>query len=284
MKKFFHVAGFFFFSFLGGAVAGTLSVSDVGLAAYQMLSVWTGGAGNATPSWVSTQYGFGTAYTTSQNSGLPFFSISSNGRWGGLFASRSSDNVAGYTSGQNILAMYDHPTVAKPTWGQYIQAEFASTAASGEQLIGSENSIWNQKTVVSDLDPFQFNRGDATINSRLDCGVGTGGPDPKIKCTNALSIVNNGAAYASPAVVIANTAQDTSTDSFPTTIALPANYSYSGYTSAGVIGFKIFGGAGSPAGIVPCTARCLYLRTDGGAGSTLYINETGGGTSGWAAK
>ena len=49
-------------------------------------------------------------------------------------------------------------------------------------------------------------------------------------------------------------------------------------------GASILSGAGSPEGKVSCTARCLYIRTDGGVGSTLYVNETGGGTSGWAAK
>jgi hypothetical protein len=49
-------------------------------------------------------------------------------------------------------------------------------------------------------------------------------------------------------------------------------------------GASILTGTGSPAGRVPCATRCIYLRVDGGANSTLYVNETGGGTSGWAAK
>jgi hypothetical protein len=49
-------------------------------------------------------------------------------------------------------------------------------------------------------------------------------------------------------------------------------------------GASVLTGAGSPAGRVPCTTRCIYLRVDGGVNSTLYVNETGGGTSGWAAK
>ena len=47
---------------------------------------------------------------------------------------------------------------------------------------------------------------------------------------------------------------------------------------------QILSGAGSPEGLVSCATRCLYLRTDGGKGSTLYVNETGGGVRGWAAK
>jgi hypothetical protein len=49
-------------------------------------------------------------------------------------------------------------------------------------------------------------------------------------------------------------------------------------------GAAILTGAGSPAAVVSCSTRCLYLRTDGGPNTTLYVNETGGGTSGWVAK
>jgi hypothetical protein len=49
-------------------------------------------------------------------------------------------------------------------------------------------------------------------------------------------------------------------------------------------GASIFTGVGSPSGTVSCLTRCLYIRTDGGANSTLYVNETGGGMSGWVTK
>jgi len=49
-------------------------------------------------------------------------------------------------------------------------------------------------------------------------------------------------------------------------------------------GAAILSGPGSPAERVSCASRCLYIRTDGGTNSTLYVNETGGGTSGWVAK
>jgi hypothetical protein len=49
-------------------------------------------------------------------------------------------------------------------------------------------------------------------------------------------------------------------------------------------GASILTGAGSPDGTISCMTRCLYLRIDGGVNTTLYVNETGGGTSGWVAK
>jgi hypothetical protein len=43
-------------------------------------------------------------------------------------------------------------------------------------------------------------------------------------------------------------------------------------------------GNGSPEGVVSAGVGTLYLRGDGGAGSTLYVKETGTGNTGWAAK
>lgn len=43
-------------------------------------------------------------------------------------------------------------------------------------------------------------------------------------------------------------------------------------------------GTGSPEGIVSAAVGTLYLRTDGGTNTTLYVKETGAGTTGWVAK
>ena len=43
-------------------------------------------------------------------------------------------------------------------------------------------------------------------------------------------------------------------------------------------------GAGSPEGAVTAPVGSVYTRTDGGAGTTLYVKETGTGNTGWAAK
>jgi hypothetical protein len=42
-------------------------------------------------------------------------------------------------------------------------------------------------------------------------------------------------------------------------------------------------GAGTPEGNVAAPVGALYTRTDGGSGSTLYVKESGTGTSGWRA-
>lgn len=43
-------------------------------------------------------------------------------------------------------------------------------------------------------------------------------------------------------------------------------------------------GAGAPEGSVAANAGTLYLRSDGGASTTLYVKESGTGNTGWIAK
>lgn len=46
----------------------------------------------------------------------------------------------------------------------------------------------------------------------------------------------------------------------------------------------IFSGAGVPNGVVTAPVGSLYLNTTGGAGTTLYVKESGTGNTGWVAK
>ncbi len=43
-------------------------------------------------------------------------------------------------------------------------------------------------------------------------------------------------------------------------------------------------GFGSPEGVVTAPVGTLYLRLNGGAGTTLYVKESGVGNTGWVAK
>lgn len=47
---------------------------------------------------------------------------------------------------------------------------------------------------------------------------------------------------------------------------------------------KWLSGSGSPEGVVTAVVGSLYSRTDGGAGTTLYVKESGSGNTGWVAK
>jgi len=48
-------------------------------------------------------------------------------------------------------------------------------------------------------------------------------------------------------------------------------------------GTLIMSGNGDPEGVVTAEVGALYLRKDGGAGTVLYLKESGTGNTGWAA-
>lgn len=43
-------------------------------------------------------------------------------------------------------------------------------------------------------------------------------------------------------------------------------------------------GTGSPESVLTATVGHIYLRSDGGAGTTLYVKESGSGNTGWVGK
>lgn len=47
---------------------------------------------------------------------------------------------------------------------------------------------------------------------------------------------------------------------------------------------RVVSGTGSPEGAITAPVGSLWLRTDGGAGTTFYVKESGTGNTGWAAK
>lgn len=49
-------------------------------------------------------------------------------------------------------------------------------------------------------------------------------------------------------------------------------------------GVVILSGAGSPESSVTANPGALYLNTNGGANSTLWVKESGAGNTGWVAK
>lgn len=47
---------------------------------------------------------------------------------------------------------------------------------------------------------------------------------------------------------------------------------------------KVYSGYGSPENSVVADKGSIYMRKDGGAGTSVYVKESGTGASGWAAK
>ena len=47
---------------------------------------------------------------------------------------------------------------------------------------------------------------------------------------------------------------------------------------------RLYLGKGSPEGVVKAPVGTIFFRTDGGAGTTLYVKESGTGNVGWVGK
>lgn len=49
-------------------------------------------------------------------------------------------------------------------------------------------------------------------------------------------------------------------------------------------GSRIWGGPGTPEGVVTAAPGAVFLRSNGGAGTTFYVKESGTGNTGWVGK
>jgi hypothetical protein len=56
------------------------------------------------------------------------------------------------------------------------------------------------------------------------------------------------------------------------------------YSDGGATGGQIHTGANTPEGNISAPIGSLYMRTNGGAGTSLYVKESGTGNTGWVAK
>lgn len=80
-----------------------------------------------------------------------------------------------------------------------------------------------------------------------------------------------------------------------TGVARPVEFKFSGSTKfilttngltvgSSDTGPFVSAGSGSPEGAVTAPVGSLYMRTDGGAGTSFYVKESGSGNTGWVAK
>lgn len=68
-------------------------------------------------------------------------------------------------------------------------------------------------------------------------------------------------------------------------VEIPNKLTVSGTVTAGAVsvnGTYVYSGTGDPEGVVTAPVGSLFLRTNGGVGTTLYTKEAGTGTAGWA--
>jgi len=64
----------------------------------------------------------------------------------------------------------------------------------------------------------------------------------------------------------------------------PINQLALGVTGMKIAGTTIASGAGTPEGLLSANVGSTYHRTDGGAGTSFYVKESGTGNTGWVAK
>jgi hypothetical protein len=62
------------------------------------------------------------------------------------------------------------------------------------------------------------------------------------------------------------------------------NTGWVAYVSATAVAALVQTGAGTPEAAVTAPVGTLFLRTNGGASTTLYVKESGAGNTGWVAK
>jgi len=56
------------------------------------------------------------------------------------------------------------------------------------------------------------------------------------------------------------------------------------HNAADLADVELLTGTGTPEAAVVAAVGALFLRTDGGASTTLYVKESGAGNTGWVAK
>lgn len=84
--------------------------------------------------------------------------------------------------------------------------------------------------------------------------------------------------------IYGNSTQILFSTSGSTRLAIDSSATFLVPITLGVNGPTIRGGANTPEGAITANVGSLYLRTNGGANTTLYVKESGTGNTGWVAK
>ena len=92
--------------------------------------------------------------------------------------------------------------------------------------------------------------------------------------------VGGGATRFPSALIVADSVIEATTAA----ITAPAGVYWRIGGNASTFGANIFAGLGDPNGNVTARVGSLFLRQDGGVGTTLYVKETGTASAGWIAK
>ncbi len=213
----------------------------------------------------------------------------------------TSGNVVGKAlDTDNILPSNKHD-FSETNFAQLflVNSTNGSPFASGPSIFGPFGAIYGSRTPIASAEGEVVN-GEATLLDK----------DAKYVPNQLVgSMLNVGPGPLETHRIVSNTETTITTDN-PFTIIPSGSYSYFiatplilgvsllpfsriivgddirlGYGgSAGSQVQYIKWGTGSPEGVVTANIGSMYLRRDGGAGTTLYIKESGTGNTGWSGK
>lgn len=189
----------------------------------------------------------------------------------GLSLGRARGNTADTNTvlGTSALPRTDYTGTESTAigWGALFSSTgnaYQNTAIGRSALFGNTSGWENTAVGVS------AGSGNTSGKSNVFIGAGAGG----ITTGSNNTVIGHGATASSTTVSNETTigkSTTTNTRIFGTlTLA-----------STGVIWAT---GAGSPEGVVTAVPGSIYSNTSGGAGTTLYVKESGTGNTGWVAK
>lgn len=167
------------------------------------------------------------------------YSISTTGDYGGVFASRSSDNPG---ANQNVigsisLCVADNTTQSDVCWGGY-DATYIIAGSNSRGAFGREISVVNGGATPALGDPYNFNVNGFSNALRLDCGDGIAVSNG---CSSALTIIpNNGQARSG---IVFGDGALVKTAGYATAVAMPSGYGFDWYTATATPVWRILSNA-----------------------------------------
>ena len=250
------------------------------------------------------------------NTGVTFFMVGDNStvQFSGFDINKEASDLTFTGSLCPVYTVYAANTSKTTIIGCDVAAPSGGTPTTRYSLFGTLsayisvlNSIYNNSTANLNL----------VVNQDALTAIKIAGTSVKVSGTNNSAIVGTetnlglGQAYGGFGGEAATFQKDGNTALFSVTSAsgsgVPASFArgnsgalqyffkngtavgHIDVTSSGVQYFLdssvfIMSGSGSPEGSLAAPMGSLYMRTDGGAGTTMYVKESGVGNTGWVAK
>lgn len=179
-------------------------------------------------------------------------------------------DVTATTASSGVAVLTLTSTSADATYGPLFSLDRVSATPAANDYLGA--IVWSGRNASAQFKYFG--------EMRVRLVTATAGAE-----TSQLEFTIKKAAISDPTLagffgptggfVVSNSSS--TADSGTGTVNVTAGY----YQNAGVFWSS---GAGSPEGAVTAPVGSLYSRTNGGAGTSLYVKESGAGNTGWVGK